>query len=160
MITNKLKNVREKDYILPGKVSNLTGYFAAPKGIGDIWTVYDELRSGLNKILWAPNFWILALGSCFSLLDGRYRCRRNVPQLLPARRHPKILWSRPTIFLWVGIWDTDDLGKVGSMSNGTQIITLLDCERTFTGFGMGNRGYHRPFEGFLLVHSAAKSPRP
>jgi hypothetical protein len=36
MITNKLKNVREKDYILPGKVSNLTGYFAAPKGIGDI----------------------------------------------------------------------------------------------------------------------------
>lgn len=55
-VTAKLVNVRNKQYIKPGKVTSLTGYFAVPKGTADVRLVYDASRSGLNRALWAPNF--------------------------------------------------------------------------------------------------------
>jgi hypothetical protein len=56
LIISKLKNIREKGYILPGKVTSLTGYFAVPKGLSDVLMVHDASCSGLNKSLWSPNF--------------------------------------------------------------------------------------------------------
>jgi hypothetical protein len=41
-------------YISPGKVVNLTSYFAVPKGSGAIRMVYDAMASGLNDCLWIP----------------------------------------------------------------------------------------------------------
>jgi hypothetical protein len=52
----KLQNVRDKKYIQPGIVSNVTSYFAVPKGISDIRLVYDATRSGLNRCIWVPSF--------------------------------------------------------------------------------------------------------
>ena len=40
------------------KVSNLTDYFTVPKGEDNVRVVYNGTSSGLNKVLWAPNFWL------------------------------------------------------------------------------------------------------
>jgi hypothetical protein len=55
-VQHKLQNVRDKKYIQPGTVSNVTSYFAVPKGISDIRLVYDATRSGLNQCIWVPSF--------------------------------------------------------------------------------------------------------
>jgi len=55
-VGRKIQNVREKRYILPGTVANVTSYFAVPKGEADIRLVYDATRSGLNKCIWVPSF--------------------------------------------------------------------------------------------------------
>jgi len=65
----KLKNVREKGYIRPGKVVSLTGYFAVPKGTSNVQMVYDASRSKLNDALWAPNETLLR-GVTFSTWMG------------------------------------------------------------------------------------------
>jgi hypothetical protein len=55
-VHQKLQNVRDKRYILPGSVSNVTSYFAVPKGDSDIRLVYDATKSGLNRCIWVPAF--------------------------------------------------------------------------------------------------------
>jgi hypothetical protein len=55
-ISTKLSNVREKGYISKMEVLSLTSFFAVPKGEDDIRMVYDATQSGLNAVLWAPNF--------------------------------------------------------------------------------------------------------
>jgi hypothetical protein len=52
----KLRTVREKEYLVPGKVKSLTSFFAVHKGEGDVTIVYDGTKSGLNGQLWAPWF--------------------------------------------------------------------------------------------------------
>ncbi len=55
-IRGKLDAPISKSYIAPGKVLSLTSYFAVPKGETDLRIVYDASKSGLNKVLWTPNF--------------------------------------------------------------------------------------------------------
>jgi hypothetical protein len=52
----KLQNVRDKRYICPGPVQNVTSYFAVPKGDSDIQLVNDATKSGLNRCIWVPSF--------------------------------------------------------------------------------------------------------
>ena len=63
----KIGKVRDRGYILPGKVNSLTGFFAVPKGTDDIRIVYDATACGLNHALWSPNF---ALPTIDSVLRG------------------------------------------------------------------------------------------
>ena len=55
-VRHKIQNIRDKRYILPGSVSNVTSYFAVPKGDSDIRLVYDATRLGLNNCIWVPTF--------------------------------------------------------------------------------------------------------
>lgn len=55
-VRSKLTVVRDRGYISPGQVKSLTGFFSVKKGETDIRMVYDASKSGLNKVLWAPNF--------------------------------------------------------------------------------------------------------
>ncbi len=47
-IRTKLRVIREKGYVTPGKVSSLTSFFSVPKGENDIRIVYNGTQSGLN----------------------------------------------------------------------------------------------------------------
>ena len=62
-LKKKLSGVRDKNYIQPGFVKSLTGYFAVPKAKTDIRVVYDATACGLNEALWAPNFFLPTVDS-------------------------------------------------------------------------------------------------
>lgn len=69
-VKEKLSLVRDRGYIEPGFVINLTGYFDVPKAQQlDIRMVYDATKSGLNAAVWAPNFFIPSPDSLFSVMD-------------------------------------------------------------------------------------------
>ena len=57
-MAEKLGKVRTQNYILPGEVNSLTGFFTAPKGTDDIKIVYGATACGLNNALWSPNFFL------------------------------------------------------------------------------------------------------
>ena len=59
----KLRKVREREYIKPGLVKSLTGFFAVPKAGSDIRIVYDATQCGLNDALWSPNFFMPTVDS-------------------------------------------------------------------------------------------------
>jgi len=52
----KLQSVRDKGYITPGHVTNLTHVFPVDKADSDIRLVYNCTRSLVNDALWAPMF--------------------------------------------------------------------------------------------------------
>ena len=60
-VGKKIATVRERGYVEPGLVRSLTNYFPVIKileddEVKDVRMVYDGTRSGLNAVLWAPNF--------------------------------------------------------------------------------------------------------
>ena len=59
----KIRKVRERQYVQPGFVKSLTGFFAVPKAGTDIRLVYDATKCGLNDALWAPNFFLPTVDS-------------------------------------------------------------------------------------------------
>ena len=52
----------------------MTDYFAVPKGDNDIRMVYNGTSCGLNKSLWAPNFWLPTSESALRLLTTDSYC--------------------------------------------------------------------------------------
>jgi hypothetical protein len=66
-LREKISKVISREYIVPGYVNSLTGFFAVPKGIDDIRVVYDATKSGLNDAIWTPNFF---LPTATSVLDN------------------------------------------------------------------------------------------
>jgi len=58
LIGPKVDKVRNRTYILPGDVENVTDFFDVPKGEHDIRVVYNGTASGLNEALWAPGFYL------------------------------------------------------------------------------------------------------
>ena len=69
-MADKINKVRERGYILPGEAKCLTGFFAVPKGVGDIHIVYDATVCVLNKALWAPNFFLPTIDSILQNADS------------------------------------------------------------------------------------------
>lgn len=67
----KLLTVIRKGYITPGPVKSLTGFFAVPKGVDDIRIVYDATKSGLNKAVWSPNFFLPTMTSVLNHADDQ-----------------------------------------------------------------------------------------
>lgn len=64
----KIDKVRLRNYIVGGRVSNLTDFFDVPKGDEDIRVVYNGTSSGLNEALWAPGFFLPNADSAARLL--------------------------------------------------------------------------------------------
>ena len=74
-VSKKLSTVLERGY-LDGvsPPSSMTDYFAVPKGDNDIRMVYNGTSCGLNKSLWAPNFWLPTSESALRLLTTDSYC--------------------------------------------------------------------------------------
>ena len=70
-MATKIHKVVGRDYIGAGRVTSLTGFFGVPKGTDDIRMVYDASKSGLNDVVWAPNFSMATADSLLDLLDCR-----------------------------------------------------------------------------------------
>jgi hypothetical protein len=68
-VKEKLSKVRERGYIEKGFVKSLTGYFPVKKSLFNIRMVYDASKCGLNKLVWAPNFFIPSVDSMVDVLD-------------------------------------------------------------------------------------------
>jgi hypothetical protein len=56
LMREKLKTVRDRNYIGPGPVPSLTPFFHVDKGTSDIWIVHDGTASGLIDSIWVPGF--------------------------------------------------------------------------------------------------------
>lgn len=46
----------KEDYVDSGHISSFVPLFWVPKGLDDVRVVYNGAKSGLNKVMWAPNF--------------------------------------------------------------------------------------------------------
>ena len=68
-VQKKLETVLRRGYIIKGNVKSLTGYFAVPKGPEDIRMVYDGTKSGLNDVLWAPNFMLPSVDTLVNAIN-------------------------------------------------------------------------------------------
>ena len=75
MILDKILKVLERGYVvIPGSINfikSLIDYFEVPKE-KDIRLVYNGTSCGLNKCLWAPNFWLPTPGSAARVLGYGY----------------------------------------------------------------------------------------
>jgi len=62
----------ERDYVKPGNIQSLIGFFSVPKGDSDVQVVFDGTRSGLNEALWAPSFHLPTIDSLLPALEPGY----------------------------------------------------------------------------------------
>lgn len=67
---DKISTVRGRRYVAPGRVKSWTGFFAVPKGEGDIRMVYDATKCGLNAALWSPSFGLPTIDSVLRNSDA------------------------------------------------------------------------------------------
>jgi hypothetical protein len=68
----KLRSIIQRGYVWKGKITGLTDYFGVDKA-DDIRMVYNGSSCGLNRSLWAPNFWLPTPDTALNLLDfGSY----------------------------------------------------------------------------------------
>lgn len=67
----KFRKIVERGYIQRDFISSLTDYFPVEK-VGDFRLVYNGASSGLNEVLWAPNFWLPTPDTALNLLDYNY----------------------------------------------------------------------------------------
>ena len=56
LLQKKIRLVLERNYVDSGQVSSLVPLFWVPKGADDVRVVYNGAKSGLNEVMWAPNF--------------------------------------------------------------------------------------------------------
>jgi hypothetical protein len=70
LVRSKLAKVRARRYVAPGDVVSLTSYFSVPKGIDDLRMVYNGTSSGLNAVLWSPNFGLPTVESTLRAVDS------------------------------------------------------------------------------------------
>jgi hypothetical protein len=70
-LKEKISKVLKRRYITTGFVRSLTGFFAVPKGVGDIRVVYDATKSGLNLAIWAPRFFLPSMASVLQKADDK-----------------------------------------------------------------------------------------
>ena len=69
LVAEKIEGMCKRFYLEgSGHVSNSLDYFAVPKGDADIRVVFDGSSCGLNKTLWAPNFFLPSATSAALLL--------------------------------------------------------------------------------------------
>jgi hypothetical protein len=69
-VVQKLCSASEKGYIDLGLVYLLISFFEVPKGLTDIWMVYDGTKSGLDEVLWAPWFPLPTIDSFITVIQG------------------------------------------------------------------------------------------
>jgi hypothetical protein len=71
-VKKKLLKFVERDYVKPGNIQSLIGFFSVPKGDSDVQVVFDGTRSGLNEALWAPSFHLPTIDSLLPALEPGY----------------------------------------------------------------------------------------
>ncbi|KAI2503870.1 hypothetical protein MHU86_10595 [Fragilaria crotonensis] len=70
LVAEKIEGMCKRYYLeSTGHVANSLDYFAVPKGEADIRVVFDGSSCGLNKTLWAPNFFLPSATSALMLMS-------------------------------------------------------------------------------------------
>ena len=69
VLAEKIEGMMKRMYLEEGHVTNSVDYFPVPKGEDDIRVVFDGSSCGLNKALWAPNFYLPSASSAVMLLS-------------------------------------------------------------------------------------------
>ena len=98
MVASNIEGMATKLYVEEGHVTNVVDYFSVPKGDDDIRVVFDGSSCGLNKALWAPNFYLPSASASRHVailfyLDGRHGLRGNVPQFPYGGQASEVLRS-------------------------------------------------------------------
>ena len=57
-IMEKIEKVRRKGYLISGNINILVHCFGIPKVGNNIILVYDVTKSGVNNVIWSPNFFL------------------------------------------------------------------------------------------------------
>jgi hypothetical protein len=97
-ISEKVDQVRVRNYIECGEVQSLTHMFHVPKGADDIQMVYNGTSSGLNAVLWAPHFGLPVMQHTLrSLLPGYYQCDMDVGEMFLN------YWLHPDLRPYAGV---------------------------------------------------------
>lgn len=65
----KLQFVRNRRYTQNAYAASLTSYFSVLKGQYDIRMVCNATKSGLNKVIWVPNFSLSSIEAIMQLMD-------------------------------------------------------------------------------------------
>ena len=68
MVATKITAMVKRSYLEEGHVASVVDYFPVQKGDSDIRVVFDGSSCGLNKALWAPNFYLPSAGAAVMLL--------------------------------------------------------------------------------------------
>jgi hypothetical protein len=66
----KLSKVRKQRYLEPGDVFSLMSFFGVPKGVEDIWIVYNRTKWGLDDNIWVPRFSLPTINTHLRAVDG------------------------------------------------------------------------------------------
>jgi hypothetical protein len=71
LIVPKIQLILDRGYVQPGPIQSFIDYFDVPKA-DDILLVYNGSSCGLNKSLWAPNFWLPTARTALRSLDFNF----------------------------------------------------------------------------------------
>jgi hypothetical protein len=112
----KFRNIIQRGYVKKGRITGLTDYFGVEKD-KDIRMVYNGSSCGLNKSLWAPNFWLPTPDTALNLLDfGSHSVDLDLGEMFLNFPLPEPLRQESGIDLTPFKSDLDDLfdnGKKG-----------------------------------------------
>ncbi|KAL7569764.1 hypothetical protein ACA910_005707 [Epithemia clementina (nom. ined.)] len=128
MISDKVQDVRSKRYVCPStNIRAAMNYFAVPKGDTDVRMVYDGTKSGLNKCLYAPWFFLPDSDQLARTLDEGFWCIDNDygEMFLNFWLHPELeqysgmdftplYGKRNNGQLWIEAWTRCPMGQSSS----------------------------------------------
>ena len=76
-IYSKIKKALERNYLIiesdRNKVKNVIDYFGVEKGESDIRVVFNGTSCGLNRAVWAPNFWLPTAKSMVRAMNYNFK---------------------------------------------------------------------------------------
>jgi hypothetical protein len=71
-VAEKLTKFVNRRYIEVGEASSLIGYFTIPKGESNVHLVFDDTKSGLNAVIYAPTFALPIVDTLIPKLEAGY----------------------------------------------------------------------------------------
>ena len=99
---DKIKRLVQANYLIPGVIKWDIRCFGVPKGDNDIRLVYDGARSGVNKVVYIPTFFVpTSLSLCRILMLNAHQMDEDVgemfvnyPMLASFRRYCGVKLTR------------------------------------------------------------------
>ena len=69
----------KRGYVTGEKADSILHYFYVPKGLDDVWIVYNRTVCGLNDVIWAPHFGLPYVSHTLrNLMPGYYQCDLDI----------------------------------------------------------------------------------
>ena len=82
LVRAKIILVRKREYIAAELVDSILHYFYVPKGLNDLWIVYNGIGYGLNNVICLPHFGLPYVSHTLrGLMPGYYQCDLNIGEM-------------------------------------------------------------------------------